>query len=357
MAARFDIEKPIFTPEQIAGHAEMWAADAIEKYPYLLINPLLDPVSGQKTVAPIGYTKAPNMPPAMAALAQLAAQALDDMLGNQEAGEQLQPNQSGKAVELIQQRLDMQVFIYIDNFKKMVKQVGHVWQSMASELLHEPGRKMKTIDQADQTGTIQLMKPMINKETGERYLANDLSKARFDVVPDVGPSSSSRRAATVRGLTGVLQMVSDPQDQAVLTAMIMMNMEGEGMGDIRAYYRNKLVRIGVIEPTDEEKQELEAEQQQTANAPPDPDTQFLQASAVKAMADAQAAQAKTALTAAQVDKTRADTVVALAGVEQDRADHALAVAQHLGDHQLARDQMTQQAAQRQAAQAQSGDAQ
>jgi hypothetical protein len=282
----------------------------------------------------------------MAALAQLAAQALDDMLGNQEAGEQLQPNQSGKAVELIQQRLDMQVFIYIDNFKKMIKQVGHVWQSMASELLHEPGRKMKTIDQADQTGTIQLMKPMINKETGERYLANDLSKARFDVVPDVGPSSSSRRAATVRGLTGVLQMVSDPQDQAVLTAMIMMNMEGEGMGDIRAYYRNKLVRMGVIEPTDEEKQELEAEQ---ANQQPDPNAQFLQASAAKAMADAQAAQAKTALTAAQVDKTRADTVVALAGVEQDRADHALAVAQHLGDHQLARDQMTQQAAQRQTA--------
>jgi hypothetical protein len=346
MAMRFDIEKPILTPEQIKGHAEMWAADAIEKYPYLLVNPLFDPVSGQQTIAPIGYTKAPNMPPAMAALAQLAAQALDDMLGNQQAGEQVEPNQSGKAVELIQQRLDMQVFIYIDNFKKMIKQVGHVWQSMASELLTEPGRKMKTVDQSDQTGTVELMKPMIDKETGERYNANDLTKARFDVVPDVGPSSVSRKAALVRELTGVLQMTQDPETVTVLTSMILMNLEGEGMADIRAFYRRKLVRMGVIAPTDEEKQELAAEQ---ASQQPDPNSQFLQASAQKAMADAQAAQAKTALTAAQVDKTKADTVVALAGIEQGRADHALAVAQHLGDQQLARDQIAQQAAQQQAA--------
>lgn len=347
MAARFDIEKPIFSPEQIKGHAETWANDAIEKYPYLLANNLLDasgtPIPGSN--APVAYTKAPNMPPAMAALAQLAAQALDDMLGNQQAGEQLEPNQSGKAVELIQQRLDMQVFIYIDNFKKMIKQVGHVWQSMASELLVDDGRKMKTIDHADQTGTVELRKPMIDKETGERYLANDLSKARFDVVPDVGPSSVSRKAALVRELTGVLQMTQDPETVTVLTSMILMNLEGEGMSDIRSFYRRKLVRMGVIQPTDDEKQELAAEQ---ANQQPDPNAQFLQASAQKAMADAQAAQAKTALTAAQVDKTKADTVVALAGIEQGRADHALAVAQHLGDQQLTREQMAQQAAAQQA---------
>jgi hypothetical protein len=239
----------------------------------------------------------------------------------------------------------MQVFIYIDNFKKMIKQVGHVWQSMASELLVDEGRKMKTIDHADQTGTVELMKPMIDKETGERYLANDLSKARFDVVPDVGPSSVSRKAALVRELTGVLQMTQDPETVTVLTSMILMNLEGEGMSDIRSFYRRKLVRMGVITPTDDEKQELAAEQ---ANQQPDPNAQFLQASAQKAMADAQAAQAKTALTAAQVDKTKADTVVALAGIEQGRAGHALAVAQHLGDQQLTREQMAQQAAQQQA---------
>jgi hypothetical protein len=346
MAMRFDIEKPILTPEQIGEHATMWAQDAIEKYPYLLINPITDPLTQQQIIAPVAYTKAPNLPPAMAALAQLAATALEDMLGNQQAGEQMQPNQSGKAVELIQQRLDMQVFIYIDNFKKTVKRMGEVWQSMAKDLLVERGRKMKTIDQADQTGTIELQKPMVDKGSGKTYLANDMRKAAFDVVPDVGPSSSSRRAATVRALINVLQMTTDPEAQSVLIAMIMMNMEGEGMGDVRAYYRNKLVKMGVIAPTEEEKKELQAA---AANQQPDPNAQFLQASAVKAMADAQQSQARTELTAAQTEKTRTDAIVALAGIGQGAAEHALAVAQHLEGQALAREQAERQAQQQAAA--------
>ena len=326
MAMRFDIEKPIVTPEMIAGHAEMWAQDVVEKYPYLVLNSITDPATGQPSLPVLQYTKAPNLPPAMAALAQLAATALEDMLGNQQAGEQLQPNQSGKAVELIQQRLDMQVFIYIDNFKKSVKRMGEVWQSMASELLHEPGRKMKTIDQADQTGTIELLKPMVNKETGETYRANDLSKAKFDVVPDVGPSSSSRRAATVRSLTGVLQMTTDPEAQAMLLAMIMMNMEGEGLADVRAFYRRKLVSMGVIPPTEEEKQELEAAQ---ANQPEDPNALFLKATAQKALADAEKALKGGALIDAQVARAHADTIATLAGVEQGREQHAVDLAQQM----------------------------
>jgi hypothetical protein len=330
MAARFDVEKPILTPEQVAGHVQMWADDAIKKFPYLLINPILDQVSGQQVIAPVAYTKAPNIPPAMAALAELAQSALEDMLGNQQAGEQLQPNQSGKAVELIQQRLDMQVFIYIDNFKKTIKRMGEVWQSMAKDLLVEPGRRMKTIDHADQTGTIELMKPMVDQETGENYLANDMSEAKFDVVPDVGPSSSSRRAATVRALTSMLQMTTDPETQNVLTAMAMMNMEGEGMGDIRAFYRRKLVKMGVIEPADEEKKQLEAA---AAGAPPDPNAQFLAASAEKALADAEKARKDAVLTDAKVAQTHADTLETLAGIDQGRQQHAVDLAQKIGQMQ------------------------
>ena len=40
ISALSTVEKPILTPEQIAGHANMWQDDNIEDYPYLLINPL-----------------------------------------------------------------------------------------------------------------------------------------------------------------------------------------------------------------------------------------------------------------------------------------------------------------------------
>lgn len=316
MAARFDIEKPILTPEQIAGHAQMWADDNIAKFPYLLINPITD-ASGQMVASgPVAYTKAPNMPPAMAALMQIAEQSLQDLLGNQQAGEQLQANVSAKAVELIQNKLDMQTFIYMSNFSKFVKRVGEVWLSMAKEVYVEDGRKMKTLgDDGKTKGTVELYRPVVDKETGARVLENDLTKAKFDVTADVGPSSSSRRAATVRALMGLRTVTQDPQTQAVLDSMIIMNMEGEGLSDLHDYFRKKLVGMGVIKPTDEEAKAMAEEQ---ANAQPDPNAQYLQAAADKAEKDGQLAQAKVALTHAQ-------TISELASVESNRLADAMAL--------------------------------
>ncbi|MES2346265.1 MAG: portal protein [Pseudomonadota bacterium] len=316
MAARFDIEKPILTPEQIAGHAQMWADDNIKKFPYLLINPITDAAGQKMATGPVAYTKAPNLPPAMAALFQIAEQALQDLLGNQQAGEQLQANVSAKAVELIQNKLDMQTFIYMSNFSKFVQRVGEVWLSMAKEVYYEAGRKMKTIGQDGKTkGTVELYKPMVDEKTGARTMENDLSKAKFDVSADVGPSSSSRRAATVRALMGLRQITQDPETMAVLDAMIIMNMEGEGLSDMHDYFHKKLVRLGVIKPTDEETKAMEQEQ---ANAAPDPNAQYLQAAAAKAEQDGQLSHAKVALTHAQ-------TIETLASVESARLGDAMAL--------------------------------
>lgn len=323
MAARFDVEKPILTPEQIAGHAQMWADDAIKKYPYLLINPITDANGQQMPAGPVAYTKAPNLPQAMAALAQMAAQSLEDMLGNQSAGEQMQPNQSGLAIDLIQQRLDMQVFIYVDNFRKTMKRLGEIWVSMAKDLLVEEGRNMKSVDKNGEASTVQLMQPMYNEETGETYKKNDLTAAKFDVNVEVGPSSSSKRATTVRAVSGMIQMTQDPEMQMVLTSTALMNMDGEGLSDLKPYFRRKLLSVGAVKPTDDEQKQMEAAQQQAANQPPDANTQFLQASAAKAMADADASQKKSALTEAQVADTHANTIATLAGVQQDREAHAI----------------------------------
>ena len=39
-SALSSVEKPILTPEQVAGHQVMWAEDNLKDYPYLLINPI-----------------------------------------------------------------------------------------------------------------------------------------------------------------------------------------------------------------------------------------------------------------------------------------------------------------------------
>lgn len=317
ITARFDVEKPILTPEQVLGHATMWAEDNVKRYPYLLINPLRDAADNPVPSGPLAYTKAPNIPPAMAALIQVASVALDDLLGNQQAGEQLQPNLSGKAVELIQTRLDMQTFIYMSNFAKAMKRSGEIWLSMSKDVVVEDDRPMKTVSTDGTIDTVTMRQPMIDPKTGEQYIANDLGDAKFDVWFDVGPSSSSKRSATVRALTGMASISDDPEQRSVLTAAAIMQMDGEGLQDIRDFFRRKLVRMGVIKPTDEEREELAAEAQGRG---PDPQAQYLQAAAEQAVADAAKKRADTIETIASADLKRAQTAKTIA--ETDGAQQA-----------------------------------
>ena len=175
---------------------------------------------------PLSYTKSPNIPPAMAALLQITEQDMQDLLGNQQAAEELQPNVSGKAIELIQNKLDMQTFIYMSNMAKAVKRSGEIWLSMAKEIYVEDDRDLKVMTQQKDVESIRLMEPIINEDSGTVEYANDFSKAKFDLYVSVGPSTDSKRAATVRALTGMLQMATDPADQAVITAMTMMAARG-----------------------------------------------------------------------------------------------------------------------------------
>jgi hypothetical protein len=328
ISALTPIEKPIFLPEQVAGHEMMWAEDNLKNYPYLLVNPVQDANGNEMASGPIGYTKPPQIPAAMAALLQITEQDMQDILGRQEAGEEMVSNISGKAVELIQSRLDMQSFIYMSNMAKAVKRSGEIWLSMARDILVEPGRKMKGVGLQGELSTIELGRPILNEETGEVEYENDLSRAKFDVAVDVGPSSSSKRQATVRSLVGMIQISQDPETRMVLTAMAMMNMEGEGIGEVRDYFRTKLVQMGVIEPTEEEAAEMMAAMQ---NQQPDPQSLYLQAEATKAQAQAVKAQADTEYTMARAEETRAKTIETLASVENDQRESAVKTAKNLQD--------------------------
>jgi hypothetical protein len=179
---------------------------------------------------------------------------------------------------------------------------------------------MKTLAPTGEAGMVELMQPTIDTETGAMVMANDLSAATFDVVAEVGPSSSSKRAATVRALTGMLQITQDPETQQVLTAMAMMNMEGEGVQDANAYFRKKLLRMGVVQPTDQETEQLMAEMQ---GQPQDPNSMYLQAAAENEMAKAAKARADTVETVASAELKRAQTLETLGKVDQTAQDMAM----------------------------------
>jgi hypothetical protein len=329
ISALSSIEKPILVPEQVAGHQIMWAEDNLRNYPYLLVNPITGPNGEAQISGPVAYTKSPAIPPAMAALLQLTEQDMAEILGNNQQADKMVSNISGKAVEMIQTRLDMQTFIYMSNMAKAMRRCGEIWLSMAKDIYVEEGRKMKAVGAMEEIQSVELMKPIIDQETGELIYENDLSKAAFDVAVDVGPSFASKRDATVAALTGMMQVTSDPTTQQVLQAMAIMNMDGEGIDEVREYFRKQLVQMGVVKPTEEEQQQM-IEAMMAQGEQQDPQSMYLMAEATKAQALAVKAQADTEYTLARSEETKAKTVQTLSNIDIDQRKSAIETAEKIG---------------------------
>jgi hypothetical protein len=328
ISALSSIEKPILVPEQVSGHQVMWAEDNLRNYPYLLVNPITGPNGETQAAGPVAYTKSAAIPPAMAALLQITESDMAEILGNNQQADKMVSGISGKAVELIQTRLDMQTFIYMSNMAKAVRRCGEIWLSMSKDIYVEEKRKMKTVGAMEEIGSIELMKPQIDEETGELIYENNLGDALFDVAVDVGPSSSSRRDATVRALTGMMQVTTDPTTQQVLQAMAIMNMEGEGIGDIKEYFRKQLVQMGVLKPSEEEQQQMMEAQ---ANVQQDAQTTYLLAEAAKSQAQAIQAQANTEYTLARSEETKAKTAETISNIDIDQRKSAIETAEKIGE--------------------------
>lgn len=311
------VEKPILTPAQVAGHEVTWATDPVQRFPYQLLNGTPDE-AGNEVIPPIQYTKAPQIPPALAALVQMIGGDMQEVLGTAKTAEEVRSNISAKAVELIQTRLDMQNFLYMDNYKQSMKRCGEIWLDMNRELRNEDEMSVRVVNE-DGTDDVVKMRVKTVKD-GKDVYQNDPTTGKFKVVADVGPSFTTRRDGTVRAITGMLQFAQDPQERAVLTAVAMTNLDGEGLKPAKKYFRDKLLQMGLEKPNEEEAAEMAAAQQ---NQQPSAQDQFLLAEAEKSRALADKARADAVEAAAKAQETLANIEKIQSSLKTENLDRIL----------------------------------
>lgn len=319
------IERPIFTPQQVAGHEQSWADANINRAPYALVNEIIDPATGQIAPAgPIGKIDPPQVPPVLAALVQITANDINELTTNQDNSDETKSNVSAEAMDIAATRTDAKTFTYMDNMRQSMQRCGEIYLSMAKEVYVEEGREVPTMDEEGQQGTATLMEPALNSR-GALKLANDFNSVKLNVIADVTEATSTRRDKTVKALVASAEAVApfDPQAGAAMIGVALMNMDGEGMGDLKDWIRSRLVQQGVVKPTEQEKQAMAqaaAQQQQQ----PDPQAQVL-------AAQTQKEQAMTQKAIAQTEQAKAGTVKALAEAHAKGREADLAEAQAAHD--------------------------
>lgn len=307
------LEKPIFTPEQIFGHETRWANDAVKNYPYQIINPVTNQDGTETIVGAVGYTKPPQISPALAGLLQLTDASIKEIQGSDNIQDQITSNLSGQAIQKLHDRIDMQSYIYMSNFAKAIRRAGEIWLSMAKDVYVEDERKMKIVNPDKSTGSIKLLEPY-KDDKGVTFNRNDLSDAKFNIAVSVGASTSSKKQKTVNNLLEAIQVVSAPEIKDVLSYAVVMNMEGEGLEEASQYARKRLVKMGVVTPNEEEIKQLEEEAQQQGQ--PNSQDMALMAMAKKDEALAIKAQADTQKALADAQKTKAEVMEMIATMDR-----------------------------------------
>lgn len=309
-AAVSPMEIPIFLAEQVAGHEQRWESLHKDNAPFVTINPIRNDQGALELAQPAGYTKPPTLSPAMAALLQIAEVDLSDILGKPQEGEKLEANQSGKAVELVQKQIGMLAYVYFEAMATAFEQAGRVWLSMAKDVYVEEGRKLKGVTKEGAYEQVELMKPAF--VDGKAEIENDFSRVDLDVAVSVGPSSDSKKQASVRAKTNLALITSDEQTKNIITLSTLRDIEDEGNSDLSEWARRQLVGIGVIEPTEEDKKRMQETQQAQQ---PDPNAEYLKAEAARSIALTKKAGADTVKTLNDAAKSQVEALKVLQEID------------------------------------------
>lgn len=295
-------EKPIFLAEQMPPHLQtLWAEQEQQRHPYALVNPVIDADGKYVAMGPIGKIEPPQFSPVRAALLQIAAGDLTDE--TDDGADEVKANTSAEAMDIAAVRIDAKSGIPIDNMRQSVQREGEIYLGMGEECYFEPGRKVETMTEDGDDGEAELHETFTDA-AGVHRVRNDFSSGRYKVIADVTEATATRRDKTVKSSLALAEIAMKSGDNelgqaGIITAIV--NMDGEGMDDLKKFVRKKGVAMGLIEPNEDEKAQMEQAQQQ-----PDP-TQALAAAeaalkaaqAKKAEADARQSQAGTVLKLAQ----------------------------------------------------------
>jgi hypothetical protein len=295
---------PILDPEQIRGLEVYWQNRHINKPTYLPLKPMKNE-EGQPIVKPTEYLQQPQIPPALGAMLETTSLDIQGMIGDN--ADRLQANVSAEAIAQVADRVDMQSFLYISNFAKSIERAAKLFMLMARDVYVD--ERLVRVTEEDGSDSVERINEMTVDEQGNDFVANDMTEARYDVVIDVGPTFSSRRDSTLNTLAQIMPTIAqDSPYHAPLMSMMIQNLDGEGLDDLKRLNRRLQLQQGIVEPRNEQElQELIQFAQQAQQGDPllEAQQQYLQSEAVKN-------QTQAMKDAAEIEKKQAETLKTIA---------------------------------------------
>lgn len=191
--------------------------------------------------------------------------------------------QSGIALERQIEKGDVSTLKYFSSVETGLKYLGKVLLG-AIPNVYDSTRQQRILNEDGTDDMVILNQPVIDQQTGEPIVLNDLSIGEYDATVSIGPAFKNRKEQAREAILSIAQY--DPSIIEIGRDILLRNSDLPAMDDLADRARAIAVANNTIpldQLTDEERAEIE---QQQANQEQQPDPMMVAAMAEQAKADA-----------------------------------------------------------------------
>lgn len=182
-------------------------------------------------------------------------------------------------------------------FKALEVAICHTGKVLINAIprTYDATRQARVLEEDGSSDMVTLNQPVLDQQTQKNVILNDLSVGEYDVVCEMGPAFNSAQKESARSFEAMASI--DPTFAQSGMDIWLKNKKEPGMDLMAERYREQLFNAGAIPEsqwTDEERQQIQAQQEAAQNQPPQPDPMMIaaQAEMTKAQAEQQNAQNK-----------------------------------------------------------------
>jgi len=206
-------------------------------------------------------------------------------------------NQSGTAIKQLQNAGNNTTYTYSRSMEIAISATGRLLKD-AIPTVYDTERTVRILREDETFDMAELNQRIIDKETGEMVIVNDLSVGTYDVICRAGPSFKNRQQETIEAITTLAQV--DPTLMQIAGDLLLQSIATPAASLIAERKREQMMQAGLIPQSQMTEDELAEIQQaemmsQQGGQPVDPNMIIAQAEQLKAeseMLRAQIEQAK-----------------------------------------------------------------
>lgn len=319
------------TPAQAKGHEAKLRNFNSSNDPFLFYNP---------------DSKAPGMPQRGGAPAvqgafiqqiQQASMDLYHVTGMQPPSLGANPElKSGKAIQAQERLGDRGSFIFTDNLVKSQEFTAEILVDLIPRI-YDTARQVRIMQQDGETENVEINtvnEEVIDEQTGKPVLVNDLSMGKYDVVAESGPAFATQRQESAQQIIDLI--ASSPQFEALAMDLVAKDLPILESKELTKRVRKQMIAQGIIEPTEQEIEDLGLNQEQAPDPQQQAITENIQIQTEKLISDIENQDADTIAKQLKAQQTTIDTYKTLieayekqqlAGIPLTQADHNIRIKQ------------------------------